>query len=231
MQRGELRVKGVDDARATGEVLRAHGWSDDLCIVTQKGFAEDDKVAIRSVGGADPLLRTIAPSIRAADWPLAIVIDADEPGFRWQQLTDRFKRVGIVLPIEPAAEGFVGDFQNGQVQIKVGLWMMPDNRSSGGLEDFLQALVDEADPTYSHAVRCTGQLVEAGRNLFLESRRSKAELRAYLAWQAEPGCAYEVAVRRKYFKPELSAGKAFAEWFARVFGGPTSTRDDQPLTS
>lgn len=34
---------------------------------------------------------------------------------------------------------------------RVGVWLMPDNRKTGALEDFLQDLINESSPLFTHA--------------------------------------------------------------------------------
>ena len=52
--------------------------------------------------------------------------------------------------------------------------------------------------------------------LFPDSRRDKAVLRTWLAWQEEPGLPYGLAVSRHYFQ-DTSLARRFAGWFRRLF--------------
>lgn len=101
---------------------------------------------------------------------------------------------------------------------------MPDNQREGGIEAFLGdlAVSDEQRPVFLHARAATQALIDSGHRAFPFATRLKAELRAFLAWQEEPGCTYGVAVQRRYFDANAEAASAFADWFRRLYGSPES---------
>ena len=104
-----------------------------------------------------------------------------------------------------------------EFNVRVGVWLMPDNQRSGALEAFLQDLVDEADRLYPIAVCSTEKAKEEGAD-FPDSRENKAVLHAWLAWQETPGLPYGSAVRARYFRDDSPAALAFVEWYKSVFG-------------
>ena len=73
---------------------------------------------------------------------LGIVLDAnDDPNARWQALTDRLNRLRqedhFDLPELPEQPDPSGTIIEGR--LRIGIWLMPDNRSTGELEDFMAA--------------------------------------------------------------------------------------------
>lgn len=90
------------------------------------------------------------------------------------------------------------------VQTRVGVWLMPDNRRSGALEEFLQDLVSSNDSLLPIAEQSTQRAKERGAR-FPDSDQLKAVLHAWLAWQARPGLPYGSAVRARYFSHDSAA--------------------------
>ena len=93
---------------------------------------------------------------------------------------------------------------------------MPDNQRGGALEEFLQDLINEQDPMLPLAKTSTANAKAAGAS-FPDSKKSKAMLHTWLAWQEEPGLPYGVAIKAKYFGNDSPVAQAFVAWYKRVF--------------
>ena len=112
------------------------------------------------------------------------VLDADEVAQdRWRAVCGRLEGVGLTPPDEIPGSGYVG--HAGAYQARVGVWLMPDNRRSGALEEFLQDLVDSRDSVFPIAEEST-DLAKGRGAPFPDSQRRKAVLHAWLAWQGTP---------------------------------------------
>ena len=99
---------------------------------------------------------------------------------------------------------------------RVGIWLMPDNRLPGILEDFLRFLVPDGDGLLAHA----GQAIDsipAGQRRFSDVKAAKARIHTWLAWQEEPGKPFGQAISAHYLNPELPAADIFAGWLQRTF--------------
>ena len=94
------------------------------------------------------------------------------------------QNTGLNPPEALPAEGYV-DFCE-PFGTHVGVWLMPDNRRRGAIEEFLLDLIRPNDPLLEHAARATERASALGA-AFPETARRKAELRAWLAWQESPG--------------------------------------------
>lgn len=99
---------------------------------------------------------------------------------------------------------------------RVGVWLMPDNRSQGELEDFVAQLIPEGDPVWPLAGRYVNDIPRDARR-FKQGKILRARIHAWLATRAEPrkmGAALGVG--------DLDAtaplAKTFAEWLRAVFG-------------
>ena len=116
-----LLVEGPDDKHVMWALLAAHH-------VEQTFVVED-------LGGVERLLDNLRVRLVArSDERLGVIIDADARlEDRWRSLRDSVGRVFPgVLPTEPDPHGTVVPLPDGR---RLGVWLMPDNRVPGMLED------------------------------------------------------------------------------------------------
>lgn len=207
-------VEGSDDEHAILHLVMRHGFTD----TTLSPFPQ-----IEALGGKEGVLEAIEAAVSAGrDRTLAFVLDADDsPGSTWQAVTARLRRVDVSVPDEIPEGGFVG--ASGRFRTRVGVWIMPDNRRTGELEDFLEVLVDGANPLLPHAQEATNGAKALGA-AFPDAKTSKAVLHAWLAWQENPGRPYEIAIKSGYLRHDSAAAKRFVAWFRELFAlqGPTA---------
>ena len=208
--RSILRVEGRDDRFVIEHLLSRHGI--DHAGVDIKWPEDSDA----STGGRNKVLAGMKTAVTTSTGQsVGFVLDADEaPENRWRAVRDRLKDVGLALPDEIPAGGFVGDAVG--FQVRVGVWLMPDNRRSGALEEFLTDLVDREDALLPLAETSTADARERGAP-FPEAKRLKAVLHTWLAWQRRPGLPYGLAITAHHFGRDSPAALAFVEWFRRVF--------------
>ena len=210
-----LHVEGKDDEHAIKHLLLRHNIDcrrEDVAVdihpISDHGVEE--------TGGRDELLEAMETAVKAGTGrSVGFILDADEVAEdRWRAVRGRLNDVGLTLPDEIPKEGFVGEAHT--FKVRVGVWLMPDNRQSGALEEFLQDLVDTSDPLLPIAETSTDQARNRGAR-FRDSHRLKAVLHAWLAWQKSPGLPYGTAIRARYFSHDSANALAFVEWFKRVF--------------
>ena len=208
-----LRVEGKDDVHAIRHLLLRHALDCESISVDIKSPDTDGDV---TPGGWSPLLEGMQIEVRSSiGRSVGFVLDADEDaGDRWDAVCHRLQGVGLRLPNQIPHEGFVGEAST--VQARVGVWLMPDNRQSGALEEFLQDLVHSNDPLLPLAERSTRDAKEHGAR-FPDPAQLKAVMHAWLAWQKKPGLPYGTAIRARYFAHDSAAALAFVAWFKRVF--------------
>lgn len=71
----------------------------------------------------------------------------------------------------------------GYKDLRVGVWLMPDNQSRGMLEDFAGQLVPPEDELWDKAKLNVDEIVNPR---FPEEHTAKAYIYTWLGWQKEP---------------------------------------------
>lgn len=142
------------------------------------------------------------------------MVDADDDlTRRWQQVRDRFAEASVELPTEPRAEGTVVALQDGR---RFGVWLMPDNRLVGKLEDFLATLEPDGDPSWGHAGAATREAQRLGAPLAVADV-PKGQIHAWLAWRAQPGVPLGTAISSAVLRHDTDLAMRFVAWFDALF--------------
>ena len=103
--------------------------------------------------------------------------------------------------------------------LRLGVWLMPDNRRGGMLEDFLAKLVPSGDACWAHADTSTGQARNLGAPL-APVHHAKGVLHTWLAWRAVPGLPFGIALNSQVLGHDSLEALAFVRWFNRLFVDP-----------
>ena len=147
---------------------------------------------------------------------LGIVVDADENvAARWQAVTDRLRNIGYnKIPEKPVTGGWV--YQQLELP-KVGVWLMPNNRVPGMLEDFVGCLIPEGDILKEKAEVILREIEEENLNGYSLVHRPKALIHTWLAWQKEPGTPMGQAITKRVLSSNSSIAEIFIGWLRRLF--------------
>jgi len=175
-------------------------------------------VEIKAAGDLEGLLESIAVAVKAsAMGAVGFVVDADiAVRDRWQRLAHQLKPLGLNLPDDPPADGFIGVVV--ALRARVGVWIMPDNKTDfGQLEHLIKTLVPVGDCLFPHAEQATDCAKGLGA-AFSDVDRLKAVLHTWLAWQKRPGCPYGTAIKAHFLSHDSDNAKRFVSWFNRLFG-------------
>ena len=129
-----LLVEGPDDKHVVIHLSERSELEQNFWIIEKEG---KDKLVDSIVLEARTPGRTV----------LGIVLDAnDNPNARWQALTDRLNRLRQEdhfdlpdLPTHPEPSGTIIEGR-----LRIGIWLMPDNLSTGELEDFIGSMIPPA---------------------------------------------------------------------------------------
>lgn len=146
---------------------------------------------------------------------IGVVLDADNPNFasKWHKFQATLNKANIHCDDKPSLTGTIIPATDDHPRI--GLWLMPDNRVDGMLEDFCLTMAESA--AIDFARDCVSTAHEKGHASFIDNHRSKAVVHTYLAWQNEPGRPLGQAITAKVLDPEHPLAEAFADWLKRLF--------------
>lgn len=199
-----LLVEGRDDREVVHQFCNHHG------IDNRALFTIDVK------DGIDSLLADLRVRPRTGISVLGILVDADtNPGARWAQLASVVGPLGYTLPKTPQQAGTI-IAAPAPTRPRLGLWMMPDNRAEGMLEDFLLRLTHDGDALATRA-RAAVDGIPANERRFALAHRSKATVHTWLAWQQEPGTALGQAILKCYLDASRSPAPWFRSWLLELF--------------
>ena len=89
-------------------------------------------------------------------------------------------RANIQVPTHPNPDGTII-----KGTPRVGIWLMPDNESSGELEDFVKQMIPTGDPVWPLSQRYIDGIPQANRK-FADRKKLRAQLYAWLATREDP---------------------------------------------
>lgn len=205
MARQVLMVEGADD-----EHVIKH-----ICSARSLGKIEE----IKSYGGIEPLIEGIDVRLKESDIEtVGIVVDADaDARARWDAVANRLRKAGYHdVPTDLPPEGLVLDAPSRTLLPRIGVWLMPDNRVSGILEDFLAFLVPDGDELFVYIRKCMDDLAPQLCR-FSSVKKPKALIHSWLAYQDDPGRPLGQAISARYLDPSIKHADIFAEWLRRLF--------------
>ena len=167
--------------------------------------------------GYQPLCDAIGLELKAPDREVVgIIVDAnDDLPSRWAAITGRLRRACPDIEIgDPSLEGTIAGNEP-----RVGLWLWPDNESSGEIEDFVARMIPDDDPIWPLSRRYI-EGIPVEQRPFSEGKTARAELHAWLAVRAEPR-RMGGAFRTGDLKVDGPLATRFASWLETLFGNPT----------
>ncbi|XYH99922.1 DUF3226 domain-containing protein [Sorangium sp. So ce1128] len=203
MGRRLLLVEGKNDEHVMYALCKRHGVP--------------EKFKIKPAESVEGLLDLLQIEPRASDMErLAAIIDADQDvAARWAAVRARLLRAGYHdVPAAPMRGGtFLVDTDARLPNL--GLWLMPDNRLPGMIEDFLAFLIPQGDGCLPLVDGFLASIPSESRR-FAEIHRAKARIHAWLAVQDEPGKPLGQAITARYLDAETGAASEFLVWLRRA---------------
>lgn len=206
----KLLVEGDADKRVIPYLMEANGVAWEI--------GDQHIVHIEPHNGIDELLKpgVIEAELRASGLEsLGVLVDANgDARQRWNQVRNRIHDQFDDLPHEIPENGLNVVHLDGA---RFGVWIMPDNRFSGMLENFLVQLIPENSyGLFELAENCVAEAKQHGAP-FKDVHSTKAAVHTWLAWQDEPGKQLHQAVHHRVLDPEKPNSRPFVNWFRHVF--------------
>ena len=210
-QRCALLVEGPDDKHVVIQLGKRCGLAHNFWVMPK----ESKDTLLDSIE-----VEAIVPGRKA----LGIVLDADEdPNARWQAVTDRLRRLGqedlfdlADLPHQPPSNGIIIEGR-----LRVGIWLMPDNRSTGELEDFVREMIPSSDRVWRFSEAYIDGIPEAERK-FTPKKIQRAKVHAWLATRKEPR-PMGLAIRARDLDTDGKTATLFVNWMRDLFNNCPQT--------
>ena len=195
-----------------GRVLLVEGRNDQRVVGSLRHNLNDiPSFEVLDRGGIDPLLKSISVEVKVPGRQVVgILVDAnDDPAARWQAIGDRLAPE-FTLPDKPDVGGtIVGTDQ------RIGVWLMPDNKRPGELEDFVIEMIPDDDPVWPQAQRYI-EGIDPQHREFADGKQQRAALHAWLATRKDTGLM-GTAIQAGYLKTDGPLCQEFVGWLRRLF--------------
>ena len=185
-------------------------------IVVKLPGGEDLQIELFEAGDIDLLQKVIGVKMKESDLScIGFVFDADsDPQGRWYQIRNKILEVRNELekniPPTPISKGVCA--KSHEHEIVVGMWMMPNNKDRGAIENFLSYMIPKND-LWTHAQKYVG---EVPRRLFKKQYTMRAKVHAWLAVQKEPGKPPGTAIKAKFLNACAPEAKLFQNWLKKL---------------
>lgn len=196
-----LLVEGKDDQHVI--------WA--LC----KRFNLPQNFEVVETDGVDMLFKQLPVRLKAADTTtIGIIIDADmDINQRWTTIKTILQNKFPTFPEQPTPTGTI--FQ--KKDMKVGVWLMPDNQANGMLESFIDFLIPNDDKLRPFL---NAQLNDMERNNLHKYRpihRDKAFIHSWLAVQKDPGTPMGLSITKRYLSTDVEQCQRLIRWLKDLF--------------
>lgn len=211
-----LLVEGIDEQMVIQKLVDIHNVS-------------INDIEIKNKKGRETLLKSLRTEVQTPGLSIiGLVLDADQKlAETWQSIIDRLKKGGYQkLPKKPSEKGTIIQSEN---KPTVGVWIMPNNKNFGVLEDFVAYLIPDKDNSvlWRYANQCVSKLPvqellqtqEKHVDLTNDSQKSKALIHTYLAWQESPGRDLSQAILERDCALNAQAKDAIIllDWLRNLF--------------
>ena len=177
----------------------------------------DNDTDERETQGIEELLNDLPLVLREENLEiLGIVVDADSNlAARWQSIFNKLKEFGYdeipkVLPE-------TGLIHIQEAKPKIGVWIMPNNKLPGMLEDFVRYLIPADDKLQQKVIALLDEIETEELNPYSLTHRPKALIHSWLALQSKPGMPMGQAITAKALSEDSAIASIFINWLNDLF--------------
>ena len=175
--------------------------------------------------GVGGVLKALPEQIMLAieeDDVVGAIVDADSSlDKRWNKIRKIVMSSGYDdVPNKPMKDGTIIEPPQAKYLPRLGFWIMPDNQSTGILENFLHGLIPEyslvpkSGSLYGHVVKSVDSIPD---RRFCDRKEPKAIVHTWLAWQKEPGEPMGRSISKDYFNLNAPEVDVFVSWLRRLY--------------
>lgn len=172
---------------------------------------------IVDAGGLEKLMASIGSELKAPGrQAVGIVVDAnDDIEARWAAVKNRLDSAGLVVGERDSAGTVI---RGTPPEPHVGVWIMPDNRHTGELEDFIEAMIPASDAVWPLSRAYIDGIPSTDR-LFSAEKALRAQVHAWLAARERPR-PMGLAIRAGDLDVEGVGCAGLKTWLRRLFLEP-----------
>lgn len=205
-------------AEASRSCLLVEG-NDDLhvALAIYNRYYAPKYLDIRDCKGRENVLEKLEGLFADSSAPRAIgvLVDAeDNLNAYWASVRAKLLEYDYTVPMSLPREGAF--FSTPRPLPRVSVWLLPDNRRDGALEDLVREMMPRDACQYVE--KTVAQAQQDGVTTFKDPHLSKAIVHTYLAWQDEPGKPMGISITNANLQPEqCPAAKLLAEWLHTLF--------------
>ncbi len=146
---------------------------------------------------------------------LGFIIDADsEIKNRWDSMKGFLSAQGFSVPDQLPSTGLV--IRN-ESNLKVGVWIMPNNNLNGMLEDFISFLVPKDDKLLPIVNSTLNEIEKKNLNNYASIHKSKAVIHSWLSWQEDPGTPMGLGITKRYLTTNEATCSLLVTWLQELF--------------
>ena len=196
------------------QILLVEGNTDKFVIEKLRDDAHLPKnFDISAKDSVDKLIESISAEIVTSKGTIGILVDADENlQSRWDAIKNRLSNK-YTVPDKLPTEGLIIEGHDK----KIGVWIMPNNKLTGMLEDFIAMLVPKNDPLMPIVDSTLTYLETKELNLYTQIHKPKTKIRTWLAWQKDPDTSMGTAISKHILETEQDICQNFVEWLQKLF--------------
>ncbi len=196
-----LLVEGNDDKHVFWAIFEKHKVEGSFEVIDTNGI--------------DNLLIDLPSYLKTDNDTIGIVIDADTNiQSRWNSIKNILKDFEYTLPNELEATGTILRSNDWPT---IGLWIMPNNNTSGMLEDFVSVLIPNENEILPFVNETLESLEINKLNNYKPIHKSKARIHTWLAWQENPGTPMGLAITRSFLNANNELCNLFINWINKLF--------------
>ena len=160
-------------------------------------------------------MKSVVPEIKVPGRRfVGFVLDGNSfPQQSWGEFREKLVEAGFSPPLNLNPDGVILKDESGPA---VGVWLMPDNGSSGEIEDFVIEMIMDNDPVWPLAQSYIDGIPEEYRK-FPPIKSDKAKLYAWLSARKKPS-RMGATIGAGDLNTETQLNSSFMSWLSNLFG-------------
>jgi hypothetical protein len=170
---------------------------------------------IKDCNGIDGVFETIPQQLRESEIDtIGIIVDADTNFLaRWEKIRNILTPNGLSIENNFPEDGLIPN-----TSPKIGVWIMPNNKDQGKLENFFEQLIPEKDNVIMEVEATLKKIENQNISRYSGKDRPKAKIHTWLAWQKNPGMPMGFNIKNnEYLSTDNETCQKFVCWLTELF--------------